>query len=134
MNNKGYLSVEAAIVVPMMLIGTCLLLAFFLVLFKWSSFELIYNHHLMAEDLDLKAHYGFEQLSDKNTRLDCDIKRQSFLGVIKKEESANMRLYVPFIGQNKSIDVENSRYEISTLYKITLGDFLIPFLEKLRDE
>lgn len=130
MNQKGYLTIEAAVIVPLMLLGTVLLLTFFYGLFKWSGFELIYNHQVMSEELHIQSNYSFDQLADKHTQLKYKMEENELFGVVKKDEKAAMRVDMPYLHIQKTRRVERSRYEIPVLYKVALGELYAAFVEK----
>lgn len=125
LNKRGFLSTEAAILVPMMLVGLCIVLAFMFVFYKWGASQLIFNHMDISARLGVEPRYHFEMLEDSRTTVAYSAKERQYLGEIKERgQEAEVVVTPPYLEDSRQLFFKNRHFSVSYQREVQLAHWL----------
>jgi hypothetical protein len=109
-NEKGYLTVESAILLPSLLLLVCIFVGFFCIAYKIGAFQALVNHEQLVAMLDTTHNYKIEQIEDTQTQLTIiQNKRKQFDDLVHIKQTYQVKIEAPFYRQ--SVIAESSTDE-----------------------
>lgn len=124
-DNKGLMTTEAAVLVPMMLVGLCIVLAFMFVFYKWGAGQLIFDHLELSKRLELEPVYRLNLIDDARTTSSHSQSEKNYLGELNYRTSeATINLTPPYLETTKTLYFSQSKLSISMQREIQLAHWL----------
>lgn len=132
-NEGGFFSVESAVIMPLLLIATCVILSLFYCFIKWGALDLIFNHQLITDEIGLKPVYNFGQLVDSYTDLEVERKESALLeGATQLSLKGSAVIKAPFLKEPTVWRSEAKQYHIPIFYQIKASQLMEGQLNALR--
>lgn len=138
-SEKGYLTVESTIIVPLLMTTVCTLVVFFYFYLKIGAFQAIVNHQKLAAALETRPYFQVAQLEDKNSKLELQTTQKDKLDDLSRLRAKN-RLHVsaPLGSGGFRLESTFDQLQMPFLYQLaaakTLGEGLSAIREKWQGE
>lgn len=125
LDKRGIMTTEAAILVPMMLVGLCIVLAFMFIFYKWGASQLIFDHVDMSARLGVEPRYSFEMLEDSRTTTAYKAKEKNHLNEVKvSEHEAQVIVTPPYLQESKQLYFKNKHFSLSYQREVQMAHWL----------
>lgn len=125
-NQKGFITTEAAVLLPMMLVGLCIVLAFMYVFYKWGAAQLIFNHMELSSHLGTEPSYSLLWLEDDRTEVVYSAEQENYGGEVQRfKQAASLAINPPFLEKKQVLQLEETHYQLSFQREIQLCQGLI---------
>lgn len=134
-NEGGYFSMEAALLMPMLLIATCILIALFYCFIKWGALDLIFNHQLLSNQLRIEPQYHFEQIVDSYTQIQEETKYKDLMGSASQMTLSGVAtIDPPFLKRPTQWQSMATQVNFPLFYKIKASQLMEGQLNALRSQ
>lgn len=134
MNEKGYLTVESALLMPLLLTTVCLFIVFFYFYLKIGAFQSLVNHQALTEALQTRPYYQVEQLEDAHSQILMKNRKVNKVDEMTKwKTQLQVKVAAP-LGQGSLIlTSEKEQIRMPFLYQLRIAKQLGKGLEGIRN-
>ncbi len=136
-NEKGYITIESTVIVPLLLLLTTIFIVFFYFYLKIGAFQALVNHQRLTESLNTTGIFRVEQLENVNSDITINQNKIStFDEVVKIKQLLQLKVKAP-IGKGVFIvEAESEEFKFPYIYQLaiskSLGENLNGVREKLK--
>jgi hypothetical protein len=134
-NEKGYITIESTIIVPLLLLLTTIFIVFFYFYLKIGAFQALVNHQRLTESLNTTGVFRVEQLVDRNSELTMNQNTVStFDEFVKIKQSLQMKVTAPFGKSSFVVEAESEELKWPYIYQLAISKTLGENLEGIREK
>lgn len=134
-NEKGYITIESTIIVPLLLLLTTIFIVFFYFYLKIGAFQALVNHQRLTESLNTTGIFSVEQLVDQNSELTINQNKVStFDDFVKIKQSLQMKVKAPIGKKSFIVEAESEEFKFPYIYQLAISKTLGENLEGIREK
>ena len=134
MNEKGYLTVESALLMPLLLSAVCLFIVFFYFYLKIGAFQSLVNHQALTEALLTKPYFQVEQLEDPHSQILAKNRKVNALDEITMwKTQLQLKVTAPLGQGSVVLTSDKEQIRMPFLYQLSIAKRLGQGLEGIRN-
>lgn len=133
-NEKGYLTVESAVLMPLLLTAVCLFIVFFYFYLKIGAFQSLVNHQLLTEALQTKPYFQVEQLEDAHSEILAKSRKVNTMDEMTKwKTQLQVKVTAPLGQGSIFLTSDKEQLRMPFLYQLRIAKQLGKGLEAVRN-
>lgn len=132
-NQRGYFTVESAIIMPMLLIVTSIVVIFFYFFIQYGAFHILFNHRVLAEELNMSEVQSLEMMKDDHTTVEVEDTKEIKLDEFRvKTVKAKATSKSPIFDMEQVLEGSKSRLSMPFFYEVIGSKYLGSGMETIR--
>lgn len=134
-SEKGYLTIESTIIVPLLMTTVCILVVFFYFYLKIGAFQALVNHQKLAAALETRPYFQVGQIEDKNSQLELQTAQKDSLDDFTRLRAKNrLRVSSPLGSGEFRLESASDQLHMPFLYQLAAAKNLGEGLSAIRDK